>query len=197
MSLLNEALRKKDRELGQIKKINLFKDKPKPRNRGIRKFSVLVIFIVLSGGLAVLGVWYGFLSADPPSGELQLVNTHVFIEQKVVNKPAGPPQSMQIPVKKEPKSKPVIASTVEQKSKMTDNTVSEKNEVLKTGHKMAAKPSQIKVLKPKEKKNKERGQNVQKAVQTPAPSSRRTEDLFFKKGIWRCWLEILNTLMPS
>jgi Flp pilus assembly protein TadD len=183
MSLLNEALRKKDRELGQIKKINLFKDKPKPRNRGIRKFSVLVIFIVLSGGLAVLGVWYGFLSADPPSGELQLVNTHVFIEQKVVNKPAGPPQSMQIPVKKEPKSKPVIASTVEQKSKMTDNTVSEKNEVLKTGHKMAAKPSQIKVLKPKEKKNKERGQNVQKAVQTPAPSSRRTEDLFFKKAV--------------
>ena len=52
MSLLNEALRKKGRELGQIKKVNLFRDKPKPRNRGMRRFSVLVIFIVLSSGLA-------------------------------------------------------------------------------------------------------------------------------------------------
>ena len=84
MSLLNEALRKKDRELGQIKKINLFRDKPKPRNRGMRRFSVLVIFMVLSGGLAFLGVWYGFLSADPPSAELQLVNTHVFTEEKAL-----------------------------------------------------------------------------------------------------------------
>ena len=183
MSLLNEALRKKDRELGQIKKINLFKDKPKPRNRGIRKFSVLVIFIVLSGGLAVLGVWYGFLSADPPTAELQLVNTHVFTEEKVLSKPARPLKSMQTPVKKEPKSKPVIASTVEQKGKMTDNTVSEKNEALKTVHKMAAKPSQTKALKPKKERNKEQVQNVQKAVETPAPSSRRTEDLFFKKAV--------------
>ena len=160
MSLLNEALRKKDRELGQIKKVNLFRDKPKPRNRGMRRFSVLVIFIVLSSGLVFLGVWYGFLSADPPSEELQLVNVHVFTEEKVLNKPARPQKSMQVPVKKEPKSKPVIASTVEQKGKMTDNTVSEKNEMLKTGHKMAAKPSQIKVLKPKEERNKARKVSV-------------------------------------
>ena len=183
MSLLNEALRKKDRELGQIKKINLFKDKPKPRNRGIRRFSVLVIFIALSGCLAFLGVWYGFLRADPPSAKLHLVNTHVYTEEKALSKPAGPPKSMQIPVKKEPKSKPVIASAVEQKGKMTDNTVSEKNEVLKTGHKMAAKPSQIKALKPKEDRNKEQIRNVQKAVETHAPSSRRTENLFFKKAV--------------
>jgi len=183
MSLLNEALRKKDRELGQIKKINLFRDKPKPQNRGMRRFSVLVIFIVLSGGLAVLGVWYGFLSADPPSAELQLVNAHVFTEEKVLNTPARLPKPLQIPLKEEPKPNPVIVSTVEQKGKVTDNIVSEKNEVLKTGHKMAAKPSQIKVLKPKEERNKEQSRNVQKAVETPAPSSRRTEDLFFKKAV--------------
>ena len=183
MSLLNEALRKKDREIGQIKKINLFKDKPKPRNRGMRRFSALVTLIVLSGGLAVLGVWYGFLSADPPSAELQLVNTHVFTKEKALSKPARPLKSMQTPVKKEPKSKPVIASTVEQKGKMTDSTVSEKNEVLKTVHKMAAKPSQIKALKPKKERNKKQVQNVQKAIETPAPSSRRTEDLFFKKAV--------------
>ena len=183
MSLLNEALRKKDRELGQIKKINLFRDKPKPRNRGMRRFSVFVIFMAFSGGLAFLGVWYGFLRADPPSAKLHLVNTHVFTEEKAFSKPARPPKSMQTPVKKEPKSKPVIASTVEQKGKMTDNTVSEKNEELKTVHKMAAKPSQTKALKPKKKRNKEQIQNVQKAVETPAPSSRRTEDLFFKKAV--------------
>jgi len=183
MSLLNEALRKKDREIGQIKKINLFRDKPKPRNKGMKKVSALVTLIVLSGGLAVLGVWYGFLRADPPSAELQLVNTHVFTEQKAFNKPASPPKSMQTPVRKEPKAKPVIASTVEQKGKMTDNAVSEKNEALKTVHKMAAKPSQTKALKPKKERNKEQFQNVQKAVETPAPSSRRTEDLFFKKAV--------------
>ena len=183
MSLLNEALRKKDRELGQIKKINLFRDKPKPRNRGMRRFSVLVIFMVLSGGLAFLGVWYGFLRADPPSAELHLVNIHAFREEKSLSKQVRPLESMQTPVRKEPKSKPVIANTVEQKGKMTDSTVSEKNEVLKTVHKMAAKPSQIKALKPKKKRNKEQIQNVQKAVETPAPSSRRTEDLFFKKAV--------------
>ena len=183
MSLLNEALRKKDRELGQIKKINLFRDKPKPRHRGMKRFSVLVIFMVLSGGLAFLGVWYGFLRVDPPSAELHLVNTHVFTEGKSLSKPARPLKSMQTPVKKEPKSKPVIASTVEQKGKMTDSTVSEKNEVLKTVHKMTAKPSKIKALKPKKERNKEQVQNVQKAVETPAPSSRRTEDLFFKKAV--------------
>ena len=186
MSLLNEALRKKDRELGQIKKINLFKDKPKPRNRGMRRFSVLVIFIVLSGGLAFLGVWYGFLRADPPSAELHLVNTHVFTEGKSLSKPARPLKSMQTPIKKEPKSKPVIASTVEQKGKMTDSTdstVSEKNEVLKTVHKTVAKPSQIKALKPKKERTKEQIRNIQKAVETPAPSSRRTENIFFKKAV--------------
>ncbi len=183
MSLLNEALRKKDKELGQIKKINLFRDKPKPRNRGMRRFSVLVIFIVLSGGLAVLGIWYGFLSADPPSAELQLVNAHVFTEEKVLNTPARLPKPLQIPLKEEPKPNPVIVSTVEQKGKVTDNIVSEKNEVLKTGHKMAAKPPQIKVLKPKEERNKEQSRNVQKTVEIPAPSSRRTEDLFFKKAV--------------
>ena len=184
MSLLNEALRKKDREIGQIKKINLFRDKPKPRNRGIRKFSALVTLIVLSGGLVVLGVWYGFLRADPPSAELQLVNTHVFTEQKVVNKPAGPPKSMQTPVKKEAKSKPVIVRTVEQKGEMTSNTVSKKNEALTTVHKMAAKPSQIKVLKPKEKRNKEQSQKVKKATEALSVSpSRRTNDLFFKKAV--------------
>ena len=183
MSLLNEALRKKDREIGQIKKINLFRDKPKPRNRGMRRFSVLVIFMVLSGGLAFLGVWYGFLRADPPSAELHLVNTHAFREEKSLSKQVRPLESMQTPVRKEPKSKPVIANTVEQKGKMTDRSVSEKNEVLKTVHKMAAKPSQIKALKPKKERSKEQIRNVQKAVETPAPSSRRTENLFFKKAV--------------
>ena len=184
MSLLNEALRKKNRELGQIKKINLFRDKPKPRNRGMRRFSVLVIFMVLSGGLAFLGVWYGFLRADPPSAELHLVNTHVFTKEKALSEPARPLKSMQTPVKKEPKSKPVIASTVEQKGKMTDSTVSEKNEVLKTVHKVAAKPSQIKALKPKKEKNKGQSQEVKKATEAPSnSSSRRTEDLFFKKAV--------------
>ncbi len=184
MSLLNEALRKKDWELGQIKKVNLFRDKSKPRNRGMRRFSVIVIFIVLSGGLAVLGVWYGFFSADPPSGELLLVNTNVFTEEKVLHKPARLLKSMQTPVKKEPKSKPVIAGTVEQKGKMTDKTVSEKNEALKTGHKMAAKTSQIKVLKPKEARNKEQSHKVKKATEAPSVSpSRRTENLFYRKAV--------------
>lgn len=184
MSLMNEALRKKDRELGQIKKINFFKDKPKPRNRGMRKLSALVTLIVLSGGLVALGVWYGFLRVDHPSEELQMVNTHVFTEQKVVSKPAGPPKSMQTPVKKEPKAPPIIASTVERKGKMTDNSVSEKNEALKAGHKMAAKPSQIKVLEPKEERDKEQSQKVKKAKEGPSDSSsRRTEDIFFKKAV--------------
>jgi len=184
MSLLNEALRKKERELGQIKKINLFKEKPKPRNRSTRKFYTLVTLIILSGGLAVLGVWYGFLSADPPSAELQLVSAHVFTEQKVVNKPVVPPKSMEIPVKKEPKLKPIIVSPVEQKSKMTDRIVSEKNKVLKTDHKKAAKTSQIKVLKPKEEKNKEQSQKVKKVTEARSnSSSRRTEDIFFKKAV--------------
>ena len=184
MSLLNEALRKKDRELGQIKKVNLFRDKPKPRNRGIRRFYVLVIFIVLSSVLAVLGVWYGFLRAGSPSKEPHLVNTHVFTEEKVLYKIATPPKPLQIPLKEEPKAPPIIASTMGRKDQKIDKKTSDKNEVLKTGHKMAAKPSQIKVLKPKKEKDKEQSQKVKKATEAPSDSSpRRTEDLFFKKAV--------------
>ena len=184
MSLLNEALRKKDRELGQINKVNLFRDKPKPRNRGMRRVSVLVIFIVLSSVLAVLGVWYGFIRAGSPSKEPHLVNTHVFTEEKVLYKIATPPKPLQIPLKEEPKAPPIIASTMERKDQKIDKKTSDKNEVLKTGHKMAAKPSQIKVLKPKKEKDKEQSQKVKKATEAPSDSSpRRTEDLFYKKAV--------------
>ena len=183
MSLLNEALRKKDRELGQIKKINLFRNKPKPRNKGMRRFSVLVIFMVLSGGLAFLGVWYGFLRADPPSAELQLVNTHVFTEEKAFNKPARPTKSMQIPLNEKPKAPPIIASTMEREDKKIDKKTSEENETSKDHHIKTTKPTKKEILKPKEEINKEQSQDVQKAVETPAPSSRRTEDLFFKKAV--------------
>ena len=182
MSLLNEALRKKDRELGQIKTVNFFRDKLKTRNRGMKRFSVLVIFIVLSGGLAVLGVWYGFLRADPPSAELQLVNTHVFTEEKALNTPARPTESMQISLNEKPKAPPIIASTMEREGQKFDKKTSEKNETSKDHHIKTTKPSKKEILKPKEEINKEQSQNVQKAVETPAPSSRRTEDLFFKKA---------------
>ena len=183
MSLLNEALRKKDRELGQIKKINLFRDKPKPRNRGMRRFSVLAIFIVLSGGLAFLGVWYGFFSADPPSAELQLVNAHVFTEEKALSKPARSPKPLQIPLKEEPKAPPIIASTMERKDQKIDKKTSDKNETSKDHHIKTTKPTKKEALKAKEESNKEQSQKVKKAVETPAPSSRRTEDLFYKKAV--------------
>ena len=183
MSLLNEALRKKDRELGQIKKVNLFRDKPKPRNRGIRRFSVLVIFMVLSGGLAVLGVWYGFIRAGSPSKEPQLVNTHVFTEEKVLYKIATPPKPLQIPLKEEPKAPPIIASTMERKDQKIDKTTFEKNETSKDHHIKTTKPTKKETLKAKEESNKDQSQNVQKAVETPVPSSRRTEDLFYKKAV--------------
>lgn len=183
MSLLNDALRKKDWELEQIKKVNLLKDKPKPRNRGMRRFSVLVIFIVLSSALAFLGVWYGFLSADPPSEELQLVNTYVFTEEKAHNKPARPPKPLQIPLKEEPKAPPIIASTMERKDQKIDKKTSEKNETSKNHHIKTTTPTKKETLKAKEERNNEQSQNVQKAVETPAPSSRRTEDLFYKKAV--------------
>jgi Flp pilus assembly protein TadD len=183
MSLLNEALRKKDREIGQIKKVNLFRDKPKPRNRGMRRFSVLVIFIVLSSGLAVLGVLYGFLRADPPSEELHLVNTHIFTEKKVLNKPAIPPKPLQKPLKEEPKTPPIIASTMERKDQKIDKKTSEKNETSKDHHIKTTKPINKETIKAKEERNKEESQNVQKEGETPAPSSRQTEDLFYKKAV--------------
>ncbi len=183
MSLLNEALRKKDRELGQIKKVNLFRDKPRPRNRGMRRFSVLVIFIVLSSGLAVLGVWYGFLSADPPSEELQLINTHVFTEEKVVYKIARPPKPLQTPLKEEPKIPPIIASTMERKDQKIEKKTCEKNETSKDHHIKTTKPTKKETLKAKEERNKELSQNVQKAIETPAPPSRQTEGLFYKKAV--------------
>jgi Flp pilus assembly protein TadD len=183
MSLLNEALRKKDRELGQIKKVNLFRDKPKPWKRGMRRFYVLVIFIVLSSVLAVLGVWYGFLSADPPSEELHLVNTHAFTEEKVLHKPERPPKPLQIPLKEEPKAPPTVSSTMERKDQKINKATFEKNETSKDHHIKTTKPTKKETLKAKEERNMEQSQDVQKAGETPAPSSRQTEGLFFKKAV--------------
>jgi tetratricopeptide (TPR) repeat protein len=183
MSLLNEALRKKDRELEQIKKVNLFRGKPKPRNRGMKRFSVIVIFIVLSSGLAVLGVWYGFLSADPPAEELQLVNTHIFTEEKVFYESARPQKPQRIPLKDEPKAPPIIASTMERKDQKIDKNTSEKKETSKGHHIKTTKPTKKETLITNEESNKDQSQNAQKVVDTPAPSSRRTENLFFKKAV--------------
>jgi tetratricopeptide (TPR) repeat protein len=133
--------------------------------------------------LAVLGVWYGFLSADPPSEEPQLVRTHIFTEKKVLNKPARSPKPLQIPLKEAPKTSPIIASTMKRKDQKNDKKTSEKNETLKNHHIKTTKPTKKETVKAKEERNKEQRQNVQKEAETPAPSSRQTENLFYKKAV--------------
>jgi tetratricopeptide (TPR) repeat protein len=150
----------------------------------MRRFSVLAIFIVLSGGLAFLGVWYGFFSADPPSAELQLVNAHVFTEEKALSKPASSPKPLQIPLKEEPKAPPIIASTMERKDQKIDKKTSDKNETSKDHHIKTTKPTKKEALKTKEESNKEQSQKVKKATEAPSdPSSRQTEGLFYKKAV--------------
>jgi Flp pilus assembly protein TadD len=183
MSLLNEALRKKDREVGQVKKINLFKNRPKPRKGGKKRLSLLIIVIVLSIGLPGLAVWYGFLDVDPPSKTLHRVNSHVITENTVNNKPAIHPKPLQIPLEEKPKTQSIIASPMERKDQKIDKTIFEKNETSKDHHIKTTKPTKKETLKAKEERNMEQSQDVQKAGETPAPSSRQTEGLFFKKAV--------------
>lgn len=183
MSLLNDALRKNDRELCQIKKINLFRKRPKPRNRGIRKFSPLVIFIVLSSGLVVLGVWYGFLRADPSPIEFKRVSAPIPTEKNVLNKPAPPQKPLQLPLKAEPKTRPTIASTIERKDQGIDKKTFKKNTNLKGHQTKTTKRTISETPTARKKGNKGQNQRVKKGVETPAPAAHQTEDLFYKKAV--------------
>ena len=183
MSLLNEALRKKDREAGQVKKINLFKNRPKPQKGGKRRGPVLVIVILLSIGLVGFGVWYEFFSEDPPFKPIQRVNNRVLTENTLNNKPARPQKPLQIPLEEEPTTQPITASTIERKDQKTDKKTSQKNDTSKEQNITTTKPTKKQPLTVKKEKKKGQSQKTLKTVKTPAPPSQSTEHLFYKKAV--------------
>ena len=186
MSLLNEALRKKDREVRQVKKINLFRNRPTPLKRGKKRGFVLVIVIVLLIGLAGFGVWYGFFAADPPFKPIQRVTTRVLTENTLNNKPTRPPKPLQIQIEENPPTPPITASTIERKDQKIDkntsqNTDTSKDNDMTTTAPTKKRPSTIKTVKKERKKGQRK--KALKAVKTPAPPSQKTEHLFYKKAV--------------
>jgi Tfp pilus assembly protein PilF len=181
MSLLNEALRKKDREVRQAKKINLFRNRPTPLKRGKKWSFVLVIVIVLLIALAGFGTWYGFFAADSPFKPIQRATTRVHIENTLNNKPARPLKPLQIQLEDEPPTPPITASTIERKDQKTDKNTSQTTDTLKDIDTTTTVPTKKRPLTVKTEK-KERKKAL-KAVKTPAPPSQKTEHLFYKKAV--------------
>ena len=185
MSLLNEALRKRNREFGQDRKADMFQTDLTSHRKGKARMYSLVTIIVLLGSFTVVGVWYGFLRADIPSREQNHAKRYGVGKEKTVYEPARPPKPLKMPVKEEPKAETVIASTIEQKEAKTDTTILEqKKETSKSGREKTKKPSKQDILKPKEKRNKEQRQSVQKATEVASkPYHQGSEDLFYEKAM--------------
>jgi len=183
MSLLNEALRKKDRELRQVKKINLFKNRPPLRKREKKRGFVLVIVIVLLIGLAGFGIWYGFFAADPPFKPIQQVNTPVFTENTLNNKPAKPPKPLQIQLEEVPPAQPITASTIEQKDQKIDKNTSQKNDNSNDKDMTTTAPTKKRPLTVKTERKKGQRKKALKAAEKIEPPSQKTEHLFYKKAV--------------
>ena len=184
MSLLNEALRKRNREFGQDRKTDIFQADLTSHRKGKARMYWLVSIIVLLGSFTVVGVWYGFLHADISSREQNHAKRYGVRKEKIVYKPARPPKHLMIPVKQEPKEETVIASTIEQRESKPNNTTLEQKRIAKGGLEKVKKPSQQNILKPKQKRNKEQRQNVEKAPEVASKSPYHgSQDLFYEKAI--------------
>ena len=184
MSLLNEALRKRNREFGQDRKTDIFQTDLTSHRKGKARMYGLVSIIVLLGSFTVVGVWYGFLRADISSREQNHAKRYGVRKEKIVYKPAHPPKPLKIPVKEEPKEETVIASTIEQKEAKPNNTTLEQKEISKGDREKPKKPSKTNILKTKKERNKEERQNVQKVPEVASKSPYHgSQDLFYEKAI--------------
>ena len=184
MSLLNDALRKKNREPGLARKTNLFRTNPDPRRTSKARIYGLVILIVIFGALTVFGAWHGFLRASSPSEEWQRPKQSAVILEKIVYKPARPLKPFNILVKEASQEKPLNASTVKKKDKPSTHTTYAKKGVVTSGPERAAKPATSKALKAKKNDGKGQRRDVHKAADvTSDPPSHRTEDIFYEKAI--------------
>ena len=168
MSLLNKALRKKNKELQQTKKTTPFHKSPKGYVKGNKKIFIAVFSIFVASSLIII-VWHFFSQTEPLLKKPQGIETYATEKKFKINSSEATEateanKESKAPVSKELTSKSPLADTSEQHPRQ---------EEVKT----AKEDKSVKIDNKKEIKSP----SIQKAS-APA-QSKKTEDLFYSKAL--------------
>jgi len=87
MSLLNDALRKKNRAHEKTEAVGIFQNEPPDKRRSKKKTYGLIALILFVAILSILGLWQFFLHSHAPYEKLQTAGRYTFGSDNLPDKP--------------------------------------------------------------------------------------------------------------
>jgi len=200
MSLLNDALRKKNKELKQPGKVNLFQDAPTGRRDSRGKKYVFFALIPVACIVVIWVVWQLFLQpgsslinpqmarkkiieAEPVSPAPETVQTRSPLDPlpEEALAPDTPAQTIEPSDKAKSKTDTVAAVTREQDAQKDDKVIPANTGQPKTDDKQPKTPLTTKVLKKEDARKGGKNPGVQKRRKTA--SSHGSEEPFYLKAL--------------
>lgn len=183
MSLLNKALRKRNKELQQTKKITPFRKSPKRHVKGNKKIFIAIFSILVASSLTIIAIWQFFFQPESLLKKPQEINTYVIKKKFKINSSAiaEANKESKVPVSKELSLKSPIADSSEQQPSQKEVKIAEKDKPAKYDNKKEIKALKIAKAETKKIKSEKKTLSIQKAS-APA-QAKKAEDLFYNKAL--------------
>jgi len=183
MSLLNKALRKKNKELQQTKKTTPFRKSPKRDVKGNKKIFIAIFSIFVASSLTIIAIWQFFFQTESLLKKPQGIETHAIEKKFKINSSATTEanKEFKVTVSKELPSKSPIADTSEQYPKQEEVKTAKEDKSVTIDNEKEIKAIEIAKAEPKKIKSKKKAPSIQKASATA--QSKKTEDLFYNKAL--------------
>jgi len=182
MSLLNKALRKKNKESQQTKKTTPFRKSPKGYVKGNKKIFIAVFSIFVASSLIII-VWQFFSQTEPLLKKPQGIETYAIEKKYKINssEAAEANKESKAPVSKELTSKSPLADTSEQHPRQEEVKTAKEDKSVTIDNKKEIKPLKIVKTETKKVKTKKKSPSIKEVPVTA--QSKKTEDLFYDKAL--------------
>lgn len=185
MSLLNEALRKRNKELGQNSTTNMWRKQPKVSRKG-RKKTYVVLTLLFFTSIAISGIWLVYSSSNPSLKKQKPIKKNITtvkggIEPDQRGRLSEPNVEEESASNKELTAKRVIASRIDQAAPKKGKGVSEDRGTPKSYRRSGTRPS-----KKRSSKIKKRASKMKQAQSRNVPKrgfAEQAERLFYDKAL--------------
>ena len=183
MSLLNKALRKKNKELQQTKKTTPFRKSHKGDVKENKKIFIAVFFILVASSLTIIAIWQFFFQTESLLKKPQEIKTYVIEKKFKINSSevAEANKESKAPVSKELTSKAPLADTSEQHPRQEEVKTTKEVKSVTIDNNKEIKPLKIVKTETKKVKTQKKSPSIKEVPVTA--QSKKTENLFYNKAL--------------